>query len=125
MIQLLTLIANVKPNASGPFWDGVAVAGDHYDIIGGSICGSFIVFGLLAVVCYRPWRRRVDRRRLAWAVDTNDELDDVDGEDPAEPAHGLLVDTRSEDVKAPSGQADAKGAVAESARELVGESSRG
>ena len=32
-IQLLSLIANVS-EPSGPFWDGVAVAGDHYDVIG-------------------------------------------------------------------------------------------
>jgi high-affinity nickel-transport protein len=33
IIQLLSLIANVA-NPSGPFWDGVNNAGDHYDIIG-------------------------------------------------------------------------------------------
>ncbi|KAI4232795.1 MAG: hypothetical protein L6R40_007287 [Gallowayella cf. fulva] len=32
-IQLLSLIANVA-EPSGRFWDGVAVAGDHYDVIG-------------------------------------------------------------------------------------------
>lgn len=33
VIQLLSLILNVaKP--SGRFWDGVEVAGDHYDVIG-------------------------------------------------------------------------------------------
>jgi high-affinity nickel-transport protein len=32
-IQLLSLIANVA-SPSGPFWDGVNNAGDHYDIIG-------------------------------------------------------------------------------------------
>ena len=33
VIQLLSLILNVaKP--TGPFWEGVEVAGDHYDIIG-------------------------------------------------------------------------------------------
>src|ERR1700760_2756746 len=41
VIQVLTLILNVA-NLSGRFWDGVSNAGDHYDIIGGSICGSFI-----------------------------------------------------------------------------------
>ncbi|KAK5174613.1 uncharacterized protein LTR77_001694 [Saxophila tyrrhenica] len=65
VIQLLNLIVNVKPNLHGPFWRGVEVAGEHYDIIGGSICGSFIVFGVLAVVLYKPWRRRVERGRVA------------------------------------------------------------
>ena len=36
IIQLLTLILNVA-SPSGPFWDGVEVAGDHYDVIGESL----------------------------------------------------------------------------------------
>jgi high-affinity nickel-transport protein len=59
-IQLLTLILNVA-SPSGRFWDGVQTAGDHYEVIGGAICGSFVVFGGLAVLCYKPWRRRVER----------------------------------------------------------------
>ncbi|PPJ55554.1 hypothetical protein CBER1_05372 [Cercospora berteroae] len=65
VIQLLTMIHNVRPDFEGPFWDGVDVAGEHYDIIGGGICGSFVVFGLLSVLLYKPWRRSVDRKRLA------------------------------------------------------------
>lgn len=61
-IQLLGLILNVA-EPSGMFWDGVAVAGDHYDIIGGAICSAFIVFGGLSVVIYKPWRRWFDKRR--------------------------------------------------------------
>lgn len=30
---------------------------------GGAICGSFIVFGALSVVLYKPWRRRIDEKR--------------------------------------------------------------
>lgn len=33
IIQLLSLILNVA-EPTGKFWDGVAVASDHYDIIG-------------------------------------------------------------------------------------------
>ena len=62
MVQMLTLILNVG-RLSGKFWSGVAVAGDHYDIIGGAICCSFVFFGGASVVIYKPWRRRVDRRR--------------------------------------------------------------
>jgi nickel/cobalt transporter (NiCoT) family protein len=62
IIQLLSLILNTA-DVSGPFWDGVAQAGDNYDVIGGAICGSFIVFGILSFVCYKPWRRSIDRRR--------------------------------------------------------------
>jgi len=61
-IQMLSLIFNVA-QPSGKFWDGVAVAGDHYDIIGGAICCSFVVFGGLSVLIYKPWRRRVDKMR--------------------------------------------------------------
>jgi len=64
-IQLLTLILNVAyPNGpEDPFWDGVAVAGDNYDVIGGGICGSFIVVGLASVVAYKPWRKWVEAKR--------------------------------------------------------------
>ncbi|KAI9702556.1 MAG: hypothetical protein M1836_001036 [Candelina mexicana] len=62
-IQLLSLILNVA-EPEGKFWDGVGAAGDHYDIIGGAICGSFLLFGGLSVLLYNPWRRRVERRRL-------------------------------------------------------------
>ncbi|KAI4263023.1 MAG: hypothetical protein L6R42_001807 [Xanthoria sp. 1 TBL-2021] len=61
-IQLLSLIANVS-EPPGKFWEGVAVAGDHYDVIGGGICGSFVVFGALSILLYKPWRRRFDKRR--------------------------------------------------------------
>ena len=64
IIQLLSLILNTaKP--TGRFWDGVASAGDHYEIVGGAICASFIVFGGVSVMCYGPWRRRVERRRAS------------------------------------------------------------
>ena len=83
IIQLMNLILNVKPGLTGPFWHGVEVAADHYDIIGGSICGSFIVFGALAVLLYRPWRRRIDRKRLesATLTDADDQVDDSDAVD--------------------------------------------
>ena len=63
ILQFLNMIVSIRPDLSGPFWGGVVIAGDHYDIIGGGICGSFIVFGVLSVVLYRPWRRRIDKRR--------------------------------------------------------------
>lgn len=31
---------------------------------GGAICGTFIVFGGLSVLLYKPWRRRIDRKRV-------------------------------------------------------------
>ena len=72
MIQLLTLILNVA-SPSGRFWDGVAKAGDSYDIIGGGICGMFIVVGGASVAFYGKWRGWVDakreKRRMMHAVE--------------------------------------------------------
>lgn len=31
--------------------------------LGGSICGAFVFFGVLSVLLYKPWRRRIDRGR--------------------------------------------------------------
>lgn len=62
VIQLLSLVAGVA-NPSGKFWEGVDSVGNHFDIIGGAICGSFVLFGVTSVLVYRPWRRRVDRNR--------------------------------------------------------------
>ncbi|KAF7718967.1 Uncharacterized protein PECH_006313 [Penicillium ucsense] len=61
VIQLLTMILNVT-NATGKFWDGVQTAGDYYDVIGGSICGCFIIFGGLSVLLFKPWKRWMGRR---------------------------------------------------------------
>lgn len=70
IIQLLSIVANY---ATGSFWDGVNAVGDHYDIIGGAICGAFVVFGGLSVVCYKPWRRWVDHSRgMVQAVELQD-----------------------------------------------------
>jgi len=60
-IQLLSLISNAA-SPSGKFWDGVNSASDHFDIIGGAICGAFVLFGCASVAVYGPWRRRIERR---------------------------------------------------------------
>ena len=44
-IQLLSLIYNVR-TPSGSFWNGVQWLNDHYDAIGGAICGTFLIVGL-------------------------------------------------------------------------------
>lgn len=64
VIQLLTLILKVA-EPSGRFWDGVASAGEHYEVIGGAICASFVVFGGLSVLLYKPWRRMVETYKQA------------------------------------------------------------
>jgi high-affinity nickel-transport protein len=61
-IQLLTLIENAT-SAEGPFWDGVNAVGEHYDIVGGAICGAFVLTGVAGALLYKPWRRRVERRK--------------------------------------------------------------
>jgi hypothetical protein len=38
-------------------------------LLGGGICASFVVFGALSVICYKPWRRRVERKRPISRVD--------------------------------------------------------
>jgi high-affinity nickel-transport protein len=61
VIQLLSLVRNVaEPNRS--FWDGVEVVEDWYDVIGVGICVSFVVFGGLSVLLYKPWRAYVDQK---------------------------------------------------------------
>jgi high-affinity nickel-transport protein len=84
VIQLLSLILNVA-DVSGPFWNGVASAGDHYEIIGAAICGSFIVCGLVSVLLFRCFRRWVNGRRA--------ELMKAQG---APVVHGEAVETEPE-----------------------------
>lgn len=72
IIQLLSLIANFS---SGKFWDGVDAVGDHFDIIGGGICGAFVVFGLLSVILYNPWRRWVQKQGMRLDVEVTAELE--------------------------------------------------
>lgn len=66
VIQLLSLVQNVL-EPEGRFWDGVSAIGDNFDIIGGSICGIFLVVGVGSILVYRPWRRRVERTRRGGA----------------------------------------------------------
>jgi len=72
VIQVLSLVENVA-EPEGPFWDGVGAIGDNFDIIGGSICGVFLLVGIVSVILYRPWRRRMERRRAALMEDRPDE----------------------------------------------------
>ncbi|THC90517.1 hypothetical protein EYZ11_010020 [Aspergillus tanneri] len=60
VIQLLTLVLNVA-EPTGKFWNGVQVAGEYYDVIGGAICGCFLIIGGLSVLVYKPWRRWVSK----------------------------------------------------------------
>lgn len=78
IIQVLSLVQNVA-DPEGQFWDGVSAIGDHFEIIGGSICGVFLVVGIASVILYRPWRRRMDRRRAPRAE--TEPLEDQRGED--------------------------------------------
>jgi nickel/cobalt transporter (NiCoT) family protein len=95
IIQLLSLILNTA-HPTGSFWNGVEAAGDNYEIIGGSICASFVVFGLLSVICYRPWRRTVDRRRetLRQERRPDDDNEDLEGDE----GRDVEADRREEEV---------------------------
>ncbi|KAJ5411774.1 uncharacterized protein N7487_006133, partial [Penicillium crustosum] len=90
VIQLLSLILNVT-DAKGKFWDGVQVAGDYYDAIGGGICGCFIVFGLLSVVVYKPWRRWMDQRHGKNVVNDMERYRDDDVSPDDAPDAGVIV----------------------------------
>lgn len=59
-IQLLSLIANVA-EPEGPFWDGLETLGEYYDVLGGCICGLFVIGAVGGVVAYKPWRRWVTK----------------------------------------------------------------
>ncbi|KAJ5577422.1 uncharacterized protein N7459_006386 [Penicillium hispanicum] len=102
VIQLLTMILSVT-NAKGKFWDGVQVAGDYYDAIGGGICGCFIIFGGLSVLVYKPWRRWMDRRHGRQTVVTDEEgyRDDPPNENEET---GTSVSARESESNARRGQ---------------------
>ncbi|KAL2005438.1 hypothetical protein VTN00DRAFT_2649 [Thermoascus crustaceus] len=83
VLQLLTLILNAA-EPKGKFWDGVETAGEYYDVIGGSICGCFIIVGILSVFLYRPWRRWVDKkygRDSGRVLDEEERYRDADTDD--------------------------------------------
>lgn len=63
LVQILSL-AQAVANPPGIFWKGVSSVSDHFDIVGGAICGLFVISGLASVLFYRYWRRWVDSTRL-------------------------------------------------------------
>ncbi|KAF5228322.1 hypothetical protein FAUST_11158 [Fusarium austroamericanum] len=71
IVQVLSLIQNVS-DPQGRFWDGVSAIGDHFDIIGGSICGVFAVVGLMSILLYKPWRRRVEKPKSQTLIGGHD-----------------------------------------------------
>lgn len=110
VIQLLSLILNVavsdETSQNSPFWHGVEMAGEYYDVIGGAICGSFLVVGIVSVFCYKPFRRWVDQKRARLRVQEEENVhgivavvhDDREGlfEDSVQPpvisaSHGTQV----------------------------------
>ncbi|KAF1987895.1 high affinity nickel transport protein nic1 [Aulographum hederae CBS 113979] len=95
-IQMLNLVLNVA-EPKGRFWDGVELAGEHYDVIGGAICGSFLFFGALSVLLYKPWRRRVDRKRAAMlSEDEQEHSRDESGEVGIGSASAVEVESSDE-----------------------------
>ena len=63
--------------------------------IGGSICASFIVFGALSVLMYKPWRRHIDRKRRQCRQLQDQDKDDVVATD-LEGAEAVTTATTSE-----------------------------
>ncbi|KAM7214783.1 High-affinity nickel-transport domain containing protein [Rhypophila decipiens] len=75
IIQVLSLVANVA-EPEGKFWEGVDAIGEHYDIIGGCICGLFVLVGVGSIFVYKPWRKRMDQKaeeRAAAGAGTREE----------------------------------------------------
>ncbi|KAK7755367.1 hypothetical protein SLS62_002594 [Diatrype stigma] len=85
IIQILSLAQNVA-EPEGKFWDGLSAISDHFEIIGGSICGLFLLVGVGSIVAYKPWRRRMERRRAERVSETDRDSRFRDVEDtPASP----------------------------------------
>lgn len=60
-VQLLSLIAHFT-DPERKFSQDVEKIGEYYDVIGGAICGAFVVFGVASVLVYKPWRRWVEAK---------------------------------------------------------------
>lgn len=84
IVQVLTLIQNVA-EPEGGFWDAVDAIGEHFDIIGASICGMFLLVGIGSVLVYRPWRRRMQRRNNAVVITDEPYQDDAEADTPSSP----------------------------------------
>jgi nickel/cobalt transporter (NiCoT) family protein len=136
IIQLLSLILNVA-HPTGSFWDGVEAAGDNYEIIGGAICGTFIVAGLTSVLLYGRFKSWVERKRamLPQSTEIQPYSDEVlRSQDSVEAGHarrsgeedgGDVIEEIVEIDGKVVGSTDAsKGGVKISANELGGEASR-
>jgi nickel/cobalt transporter (NiCoT) family protein len=90
IVQILSLAQNIA-EPEGSFWDGVSAIGDNFEIIGGSICGLFLVVGVGSVIVYKPWRRSMERRRVQ-RIPSDDVEDQAGPEDePAQLGHPQLI----------------------------------
>jgi high-affinity nickel-transport protein len=90
IIQVLSLIDHVA-EPDGSFWEGVGAIGDYYDIIGGCICGLFLLVGVGSVLVYRPWRRRMDKkadRRAAASSEPHSPEPLLPHDEPRAPGYG-------------------------------------
>jgi nickel/cobalt transporter (NiCoT) family protein len=62
VIQLLSLVYNIR-EPTGPFWNGVQWINNRYDIVGGVICGAFLIIGIGGVLIGKLIRDRRRRRQ--------------------------------------------------------------
>ena len=58
VIQIFGLVDSVA-SPSGQFWDGVRNVEDKFDIVGGAICGTFLIVGISSVALHKRWRKWV------------------------------------------------------------------
>jgi len=100
-VQFLNLILNVA-EPQGSFWDGVEKLGEAWDIVGGAICGAFVVFGGISVILYKPWRRRVDKKRIGNAhfepLAQDPDVPRRDDEERQVPTTAISTDTKDINV---------------------------
>ncbi|QSS64009.1 high-affinity nickel transporter [Histoplasma capsulatum] len=118
-IQLLTLILNVT-EATGRFWNGVEVAGEYYDVIGGSICGCFILVGGLSVLVYPSWRRWVAQRHELQDQNVDGALEEEGGHEVEVEAGDGIATTSPTSIVPGAGMGSLKGDRGEDGKGQVG-----
>lgn len=64
VLGLAVAVVGEQDLSHSRFWRGVIAVGARYDIVGGAICGLFVVSGIASVLLYKPWRRWVDQGQV-------------------------------------------------------------
>lgn len=82
IIQMLMLIISVHPMES-TFWNGLNRLSDNYEIVGGCICGAFVLAGLFGISMHNYFKKKftppvqVGNDREDEVLEKNKELENV------------------------------------------------